>query len=537
MQQDADNLVAQAEQAYLKKDYARSAQLFLEASKLKADDTRILYNAACSLALCGKKNEALNLVESLVRLGYSDGAQLQQDMDFQSLHQEPRWKKAVAACLVNEKRGNLLWNNPALTSKYQENLPEEEKIAGLSRLWSEAKFNFANFDLVPELDWDRLYLAYLAKVRQTKNTAEFYRVLAEFLAHLKDGHTDVGYPNELASTFFAVPGLGTRMVENHVLVRRVVDPQLTEAGIKVGMEILEVNGMPVRTYADKFVKPYISVSTAQDLENRMFGSHLLRGNVQEPISLTLQDESGNKIKKTVSRLTDTQWDSLKLPPTPLLEFKILEGNVGLLSLNSFNDPQIEADFAAVLPRIQTTDGLIIDIRNNGGGNSGHGWKILAQLADKTLKTSQWRTRQYRPSYRAWGFGESWYTAKAAEYAPEGGHPYLKPFIVLTSPRTFSAAEDFAVAFDATHLGLIVGEPTGGSTGQPLSLPLPGGGWARICTKRDAYPDGKEFVGVGVQPQILVKPTVADFRAGKDTVLLAAQAEMRKLMTTRNGTAQ
>jgi carboxyl-terminal processing protease len=73
----------------------------------------------------------------------------------------------------------------------------------------------------------------------------------------------------------------------------------------------------------------------------------------------------------------------------------------------------------------------------------------------------------------------------------------------------------------------VGEPTGGSTGQPLMFNLPGGGLARVCTKRDTYPDGREFVGVGIQPQVLVRPTVEDFRAGRDTVLEAALELLRK----------
>jgi hypothetical protein len=60
-------------------------------------------------------------------------------------------------------------------------------------------------------------------------------------------------------------------------------------------------------------------------------------------------------------------------------------------------------------------------------------------------------------------------------------------LVLTSARTYSAAEDFVVAFDAMQRGRIVGEATGGSTGQPLLFDLPGGGKARICTKRDSYP--------------------------------------------------
>ena len=103
---------------------------------------------------------------------------------------------------------------------------------------------------------------------------------------------------------------------------------------------------------------------------------------------------------------------------------------------------------------------------------------------------------------------------------------------MTSPRTFSAAEDFCLAFDFLKRGTIIGEPTGGSTGQPLFFKLPGGGSARVCTKHDVYPDGKEFVGVGVQPNKLVVPTIADLRANRDTVLEAALAEARRISAAK-----
>jgi hypothetical protein len=56
--------------------------------------------------------------------------------------------------------------------------------------------------------------------------------------------------------------------------------------------------------------------------------------------------------------------------------------------------------------------------------------------------------------------------------------------------------------------------------------LPGGGNARICSKRDTYPDGREFVGIGIQPDKVVRPTLADLRAGRDTVLEAALKELK-----------
>ena len=75
-------------------------------------------------------------------------------------------------------------------------------------------------------------------------------------------------------------------------------------------------------------------------------------------------------------------------------------------------------------------------------------------------------------------------------------------------------------------GKIVGMPDGGSTGQPLMFDLPGGGTARICVKRDGYPDGTDFVGVGVLPDVRVAPTIDDVRHGRDAALTAALATMR-----------
>jgi C-terminal processing protease CtpA/Prc len=99
-------------------------------------------------------------------------------------------------------------------------------------------------------------------------------------------------------------------------------------------------------------------------------------------------------------------------------------------------------------------------------------------------------------------------------------------VLLTGPRTFSAAEDLAAVFQTEGRGKILGETTGGSTGQPLIFPLPGGGWANICAKRDRMADGREFVGYGIQPDVVIRPTVADVRAGRDPVLETAMAELR-----------
>jgi C-terminal processing protease CtpA/Prc len=112
----------------------------------------------------------------------------------------------------------------------------------------------------------------------------------------------------------------------------------------------------------------------------------------------------------------------------------------------------------------------------------------------------------------------WWKIPPGDVSPDSEHFFSKPVIVLTSAATYSAAEDFVVAFDAMHRGTLVGETTGGSTGQPFMFKLPGGGGGRICTKDDTYPDGRVFEGIGVPPQVKVSPSVSDIRQGRDAAL-------------------
>ncbi|MBU1821683.1 MAG: hypothetical protein KKG00_09280, partial [Bacteroidetes bacterium] len=108
------------------------------------------------------------------------------------------------------------WNSAVWQTPYAENISDQEKLAGLALVWSEAKYNFAFFDKVPQLDWDSLYLSYLPKVTQTKSTLEYYLTLQEMMARLNDGHTGV-YPPQLAGNMYTRPGFFTALVEDKVI--------------------------------------------------------------------------------------------------------------------------------------------------------------------------------------------------------------------------------------------------------------------------------------------------------------------------------
>jgi C-terminal processing protease CtpA/Prc len=189
------------------------------------------------------------------------------------------------------------------------------------------------------------------------------------------------------------------------------------------------------------------------------------------------------------------------------------GNIGYLTINNFEDNKIINQFDSLYTtEISKTKGLIIDIRYNGGGDGGIGYNILKRLTDKPFYGSGSKVlRHYSRPYSE----PQWESNGVSQWSPNGKIYYDKPVVVLVGPRTFSAAEDFTVAFDYMKRGKLIGLSTGGSTGQPVPFSLPGGGSARVCGKRDTYADGKEFVGIGIKPDIEVKKTIIDLLNGKD----------------------
>lgn len=450
-------------------------------------------------------------------------------------------QKGENKCLTQIKATELkfwndadFWESPSIKTPYKVNISSEEKIAGLSKFWSAAKYNFINFGLVPDLDWDKTYLEFIPKVLATSSTLEYYRVLQQFCARLKDSHTNVYFPKELQDEAAARPAIQTRLIEGRVLIVDILDPKLRSEGLAVGQEIVEIDGLPAKAYAERYVLPYAGENTSQSQDTRVYQYSLLRGERSKPVELQLKDAGGKIFRRSLSRMTREEINKLPSPWKPF-ELTFLPHNVALLTVNTMSDgPGADKFMVDNFGRISKADAVILDLRENGGGSSDVGYAILAYFVDKPFKGSSWYTREYHPTFRPWGrpdnaFGEaaSEISMDTIEQMRHNAQPFLKPFIVLSSPRTFSAAEDFLVAFKPLKRGPIIGEPSGGSTGQPLFITLPGGGQARICTKHDTFPDGTEFVGVGVIPDISASPKVTDFTQGKDAVLERALEVLNK----------
>ncbi len=426
------------------------------------------------------------------------------------------------------------------------NISDTEKLYGLSLFWKEAAYNFAYFDKA-NINWDSAYQAHIPKVLATRNTWDYYKVMKRFCALLKDGHTNVSSPNKLVKGGSMYLPLVFSWLDGKVIITNV--PKKDSVAIPLGSEVITVNNIPVITYLEKEIIPGISASATHQLWNDAAAQILSNADTNTLFHFTLKTPAGKTFAHTTHlRSTRASW-AYPLPNTPWKRFRYekMPKGIAYLQFNTFGDDSVVYDFKQKLPELYEAKAVIIDLRNNGGGNSDIGVAVLKYFTgQKNIKGSTWRTREHIAAFKAWGSftkdeelekelkenpfnrawiqkaydisrGKYWYHGDTSStYNEVAAKKITVPLVVLIGNNTASAAEDFLIALDDLKgRAVVIGERTYGSTGQPLFFELPGGGSARICTKRDTYSDGREFVGYGVKPDIEVKRTVEDYIKKRD----------------------
>jgi C-terminal processing protease CtpA/Prc len=414
-------------------------------------------------------------------------------------------------------------------------LSAAQRVEAFTRLWTTVRFSFANFDLVPELDWDSVLTEYLPKVMHDQSNCEYTLLLQECIARLKDGHTRIGsqWGNGLPS---ACPPLRICAVEGKAVVVDVAETEgIVASAIEVGDEITHVDGRPVRELLQEDVYPYIAASTPQGRDLKAY-PRILHGRAESRVRVTVKAPGGTSREVVLTRKA-VGIDLLPRRGRPDCEYRELGGGLVYVAINTFGDSGVTQWFRERFEEIRRAKGLVIDIRENGGGSSRYGHSITAHLIDKAIPASRWKTPQYRAAFRAWGRDEQWYDGGYRMIEPETKEPFRGPIVVLIGPQTYSAAEDFAVGLHASHRATLVGQKSGGSTGQPLRFKFLGGRiFGRVCTKRDQYPDGRDFVGVGIIPDVAVCPTAEDIASDRDAVLDKGIDVLRTLVNQQAGTA-
>ncbi|MBK3519626.1 S41 family peptidase [Carboxylicivirga marina] len=197
----------------------------------------------------------------------------------------------------------------------------------------------------------------------------------------------------------------------------------------------------------------------------------------------------------------------------LMEYRNLVGeNIGILFLKSFKGQAKDyLIIDKIINEFKDKDGIIIDLRRNGGGRSSNSWLVASRFADKK--------RLCYTYYEKNGKGKNDFTDwREKRVAPDGNSQFTKPVVILTSQYTFSSAEVFVMCMQSFPQVSIVGDITAGGVGNPINRELPNGWRFRLSTKVAATRSKNIIEGKGIQPDCLIINTEEDFESGNDRII-------------------
>jgi tricorn protease len=177
------------------------------------------------------------------------------------------------------------------------------------------------------------------------------------------------------------------------------------------------------------------------------------------------------------------------------------GRVGYIHIPSMNDDGLETFVRSLYSDNFDKDGVIIDVRFNGGGFTHD--QVLNYLGAK--EHTIFRQRDGGEGLVLRSFDRKW----------------NKPVVVMCNNRSFSDAEIFPHAFKTLGYGKVVGQPTGGYVIGTTSVRLIDGSQFRIPRTGVFTVAGINMEKQGVVPDVLVEPAVEDWKKGTDTQLVKA----------------
>lgn len=445
---------------------------------------------------------------------------------------------------------------------YSTDLTQEELyLQDLEFIYQEIKNNYVNLEYKEEtlsLNWDQQYEYYKAQLNQETSKKDFYRICNEFISDLKDGHTWFGeyntdpeervwapYSNGIVSAF------EIRLIEERpIIVANRLNQELN------GYEVVSINNILLSDILNDMLNYNYrggnDVSAkAQILRRNMFYQYfaLLNDKFPDQFVFELKDLDG-KIKIIPIDSNVTFQDDIYI--NNQINFGIqdnelpvyyIKDNIGYIRIDTFNNKPkdiVDAfDLAVKDCKKAGVDGVVLDLRNNGGGNESFR-EVLGYLSNETIHVERFhykKSQRYQDIFYLrflWdmissspsGMGsEEGYTKWRLWTIKPAKEQFLTtvPVVVLCNENIFSSTNSFVLACIENNLATVVGNmvPQSGF-GLSTQVLLPSGNYVMsYCFFESQTYDGEPLENVVMEPDVTASQTYEDFRKGIDTQLEAA----------------
>ncbi len=391
-----------------------------------------------------------------------------------------------------------------------------------------------------EIDWDAIAEEFRPRFEQAERRSDvraYHLALRDFIWSIPDAH--VGMDTSVLGDLFQQEtsgGLGMSLAETddrRVLVVFVAEGSpADQAGITFGAEILEINGQPIGDAISASV-PWSSPFSNEEVKRLQQLRYVIRFPVGTEVQVTFQRPGGGPTTATMTTVADNESfafssfyrgvTGLELP----VEFEILDNGYGYVRIYSFFDNQVLT--IQLWERMMETlnqneiPGLIIDLRQNGGGSGWLADQMAAYFFDDRVELGN--TGYYDDSTGEFFFDEG--DTSTFIPPPDEELRYHGPIALIVGPACASACEFFAYDLTLEDRARIVGHyPTAGAGGSVEDFLMPEQMSVRMTIGRAVDVEGNIHVeGTGVPPTVDIPVTleslIAQFQEGGDVLLEAA----------------
>jgi carboxyl-terminal processing protease len=384
----------------------------------------------------------------------------------------------------------------ALTVAPQNTLPAQQKTADVELLASFVSNRYAYLD-VKHTDWPAAVKYYRAKYAAAASDRARFGVLEAMLDELYDAHTHLtaNYRDSWrlpAYDIWAEPN-----AQGYAVTAVRGGSAAHKAGVRAGDALLSIDGDPVSdaiaARRPRFLRSPDPAADEWALLSALSGRH------DRDRVLELRDTNGR-----VKTITISHVESDGTAPADLSSSSV-EG-IPYIAIRSFADERVVGEFDRALARARNAPVLIIDVRNDGGGDT----VVMKPIAGRFLAARRlyaWMTRRAGPH-----LGRRW-----PEYIdPRGPWRYEGKVVVLVDRWSESVAEGFAMAMHETRGAVVVGTPMAGLGAAVVKNHLPQNDVDAQISAEPVY-DTSGNPRSDFKPDVLVDLATA---AGSDPILSA-----------------
>ncbi len=397
-----------------------------------------------------------------------------------------------------------------------------------------AKNEYA-FTEMKNVDWEALRDQYLPEVEQAEANGDldsFILALDALTRDVPDGHWQFPQmPSNILDNRFLDGtsggyGMALRELSDGSVVVVFVTPggSAEAAGISVGAEILEFGGMSIQDAIDA-VAPYAGVGSPDGYRYQQV-RYLTRAPLGAEAEVTFQNPGAQAETATIATTDERAsfafgsvyrgFDNL----APPLTYEFLDSGYGYVKITSFNGNEpvmIETwDYFMGLVQQLGVQGIILDLRQNGGGFSQIGDRIAGYFFDQEFVAGN--REEYNPESGQF-FGDPNFPTRIFP-AENPALAFSGPVVVLVGPGCASACEFFTYNMSQQDRATVVGQySTAGLGGGWDEVYLPDGLSIALPVSRPVDNEGNVIIeGSGIVPDVRVPVTAEDVIGDQDIVL-------------------